>query len=68
MMGIGLFPALFSLNFTWDDIFGSGNVPGTNAANNEESREQQLTRLLQVLMLFMAMSFFFFGGDVFLTF
>lgn len=24
MMGIGLFPALFTLNFTWDDIFGSG--------------------------------------------
>jgi len=21
-MGLGLFPALFSLNFTWDDIFG----------------------------------------------
>ena len=39
MMGIGLFPALFSLNFTWDDIFGSGNAPGANGANNEESRE-----------------------------
>ena len=66
MMGIGLFPALFSLNFTWDDIFGSG--PGANGANNEESREQQLQRLLQVLMFFMFMSFVFFGGDVFLTF
>lgn len=41
-MGIGLFPALFTLNFTWDDIFGSNNMnggAGANAANSEESRE-----------------------------
>lgn len=25
IMGLGLFPALFTLNFTWDDIFGSNN-------------------------------------------
>jgi hypothetical protein len=82
MMGIGLFPALFTLNFTWDDIFGSGpeattrlrhmfggnQQDGGNAANNEETREQQLQRLLYVLMFFMFMSFVFFGGDVFLTF
>ena len=22
VMGLGLFPALFAINFTWDDIFG----------------------------------------------
>jgi hypothetical protein len=46
MMGIGLFPALFTLNFTWDDIFGTGLDQNgrprndANGANNEESREQ----------------------------
>jgi hypothetical protein len=53
MMGIGLFPALFTLNFTWDDIFGSGPeattrlrhlfggnpADGGNGANTEETRE-----------------------------
>ena len=41
-MGLGIFPALFTLNFTWDDIFGQNNVQrggGPNAANNEETRE-----------------------------
>ena len=38
-MGIGLFPALFTLNFSWDDIFGSGSNTGANAANTEETRE-----------------------------
>ena len=56
MMGIGLFPALFTLNFTWDDIFGSGPEAttrlrhmfggnandGANQGNTEETREQQL--------------------------
>lgn len=28
VMGLGLFPALFTLNFTWDDIFGSNNQNG----------------------------------------
>ena len=57
MMGIGLFPALFTLNFTWDDIFGSGPEAttrirhmfggsnengGADGANTEETREQQL--------------------------
>ena len=23
IMGMGIFPPLFTLNFTWDDIFGS---------------------------------------------
>ena len=43
-MGLGLFPALFTLNFTWDDIFGStragpgnvGEARGPNAGNNED--------------------------------
>jgi hypothetical protein len=42
VMGLGLFPALFTLNFTWDDIFGSNNVGGgggANSSNNEETRE-----------------------------
>ena len=41
-MGLGLFPALFTLNFTWDDIFGSNNLNGGghNASNSEETREQ----------------------------
>jgi hypothetical protein len=41
-MGLGIFPALFTLNFTWDDIFGpnaNNRGAGANAANNEESRE-----------------------------
>lgn len=43
-MGLGIFPALFTLNFTWDDIFGSNNhipggAPGANGNNNEETRE-----------------------------
>lgn len=42
-MGLGIFPALFTLNFTWDDIFGQNNLGrggmGPNAANNEETRE-----------------------------
>ena len=41
-MGLGLFPALFTLNFTWDDIFGSNNSNGAapNAGNGiEETRE-----------------------------
>lgn len=67
-MGLSLFPSVFTLNFTWDDIFGSNNVGGANSNNNEETREQQLQRLLLVFMFFMFMSFVFFGGDVFLTF
>jgi hypothetical protein len=44
-MGFGLFPGLFSLNFTWDDITGNrprDGMAGPNAANTEETREQQL--------------------------
>ncbi|TNV76281.1 hypothetical protein FGO68_gene4063 [Halteria grandinella] len=67
MMGVGLFPALFSMGFTWDSLSGAGQAQG-NGANNEETREQQLQRLLGILMFFMFMSFIFFGGDVFLTF
>lgn len=34
IMGLGLFPALFTLSFTWDDIFGTNNT-GANANNPE---------------------------------
>jgi hypothetical protein len=48
VMGLGLFPALFTLNFTWDDIFGqnragpNGNAGGPNAGNPEEAQESNL--------------------------
>ena len=48
VMGIGLFPALFTLNFTWDKIYGPQNAApdnqqnGTNAGNPEESQEANL--------------------------
>lgn len=47
-MGLGLFPALFTLNFTWDDIFGpnraapGGNVGGPNSGNTEDTTESNL--------------------------
>mgnify|MGYP006899602581 FL=1 len=47
-MGLGLFPALFTLNFTWDDIFGTNRAgpnaaaAGANAGNNEDSTESTL--------------------------
>ena len=47
-MGLGLFPALFTLNFTWDDIFGPNRAgpenqqDGTNAANPEDQQEASL--------------------------
>jgi len=66
-MGIGLFPALFTLNFTWDDIFGS-NLNDGNGANNEDTRDKQIFKLLKVFVGFMFMCFVFFGGDVFLSF
>jgi len=40
MMGLGIFPSLFSLNFTWDNIGADTNMANGNAANNEETREQ----------------------------
>jgi hypothetical protein len=45
VMGLGLFPALFTLNFTWDDIYGAsraapgGQHEGPNAGNPEEGLE-----------------------------
>ena len=44
-MGLGLFPALFTLNFTWDDIFGPNRAPGAggaNSGNTEETTESNL--------------------------
>ena len=42
VMGMGLFPPLFTLNFTWDDIFGQNNAApggqhgGPNSGNPED--------------------------------
>ena len=43
-MGLGLFPALFTLNFTWDDIFGA-NRPGSGGANSNNSEETSESNL-----------------------
>lgn len=75
-MGLGLFPALFTLNFSWDDIFGqnrtgpNGNqaAGGPNASNNEDASETNLQKFLFIFMFFMLLSFALFGGDVFLVF
>ena len=48
VMGLGLFPALFTLNFTWDDIFGPNRVGpggvagGPNSGNPEDTTESNL--------------------------
>ena len=48
VMGLGLFPALFTLNFTWDDIFGpnragpGGVAGGPNSGNPEDTTESNL--------------------------
>ncbi len=65
-MGFGIFPTLFSLNFTWDDIAGPNN--GGGRQNAEEVRQQQLQHFFGVFLMFMLFSFVSFGGDVFLTF
>jgi len=73
-MGLGLFPALFTLNFTWDDIFGpnradpSNAANGPNASNTEENTESNLQKFLFIFVFFMILSFTLFGGDVFLVF
>ena len=64
-MGFGIFPTLFSLNFTWDDIAGPNNGQRQNA---ESVRQQQMQHFLGVLLMFMFFSFISFGSDVFLTF
>lgn len=70
-MGLGLFPALFTLNFTWDDIFGpnraGGNAAGPNAGNPEEAQESNLQKFLFIFAFFMLLCFTMFGGDVFLV-
>ncbi len=38
-MGLGLFPPLFTLNFTWDDIYGPSRAQGQNGANGENNEE-----------------------------
>jgi hypothetical protein len=37
VMGFGIFPTLFSLNFSWDDIVGANNV---NRGNNREGNRE----------------------------
>ena len=65
-MGFGVFPTLFSLNFSWDDIVGANNV---NRANNREGgREDDIMRFVMISIMFMILSFLMFGSDVFLTF
>ena len=68
-MGLGLFPALFTLNFTWDDIFGPNRAgPGPNQGNTEDQTEANLQKFLAIFVFFMFLSFTLFGGDVFLVF
>jgi hypothetical protein len=69
-MGLGLFPALFTLNFTWDDIFGPNRAQASsrNGANSEDSSESHLQKVLLVFVFFMFLSFTLFGSDVFLVF
>ena len=74
VMGLGLFPALFTLNFTWDDIFGpnraapGGAQGGPNSGNPEDTTEQNLQKFLMIFVFFMFLSFTLFGSDVFLVF
>ena len=74
VMGLGLFPALFTLNFTWDDIFGPNRAPpgglqgGPNSGNPEDANESNLQKFLLIFAFFMILSFTLFGGDVFLVF
>ena len=73
-MGLGLFPPIFTLNFTWDDIYGStraapnGQSGGPNAGNPEDGMEATLYRFLIVLMLCLFVSTFLFGSDVYLVY
>ena len=47
-MGLGIFPPIFTLNFTWDDIYGSvraapgGQSGGPNSGNPEDVMEAAL--------------------------
>ena len=71
-MGMGLFPALFTLNFTWDDIFGPNRAGpgagGANSGNPEETSESNLQKFLMIFVFFMFLSFTLFGSDVFIVF
>ena len=66
-MGFGIFPTLFALNFTWDDLAGRNNNQGQRMSA-EEIRQQQLQSFLFVFVMFVLFSFVSFGSDVFLTF
>ena len=70
VMGIGLFPAIFTLNFTWDDIFGPSRAGvgagGANSGNPEEALEQTLKRFLLLFVVLVFLSFVLFGSDCFI--
>ena len=61
-MGFGLFPTIFAMNFTWEDI--SAEV----GANNESRLDSKAARLLWIFVGFMCLIFFLFGSDVFLSY
>ena len=73
-MGLGLFPPIFTLNFTWDDIYGQvrpapgGQSGGPNASNNEDVLEPLLKRFLIFLVICLFAATFLFGSDVYLEF
>lgn len=73
VMGLGLFPPLFTLNFTWDDIFGQnrqapgGQQNGANQGNPEDEMESNVYRLLLMVLFFFFLSVSLFGSDVFLV-
>ena len=61
-MGFGLFPTIFAMNFTWEDI--NADVGG----NSESVMDAKASKLLWVFVGFMCLSFFLFGSDVFLSY
>ena len=73
-MGLGIFPPIFTLNFTWDDIYGSnraapgGQSGGPNSGNSEDIMEAALQRFLIFLMICLLVSTFVFGSDIYLVY
>ena len=68
-MGIGLFPSLFTLNFTWDEILAPGaSNGGADSGNPELPSELNLKRLLGLFVVLIIISFILLGSDVFVDF